>query len=167
MYLKGYFMAGRKDTETKAEELLAPIAEAFNVRIYDVEYVKEGTDYYLRAYIDKEGGITIDDCEKVSRALEPVLDEADPIEQAYTLSVSSLGLDRPLKLEKDYARNMGKPIEVKLYSPLKMASGKSLKQLHGTLVSYDEDSFVLRTEGGKEHAIQKKDAALVRPYIEF
>ena len=103
----------------------------------------------------------------MSRALEPVLDEADPIEQAYTLSVSSLGLDRPLKLEKDYARNLDKPIEVKLYSPLKMASGKSLKQLHGTLVSYEDDSFVLRTEGGKEHTILKKDAALVRPYIEF
>ena len=81
--------------------------------------------------------------------------------------MSSLGLDRPLKLPKDYERNLGKPIEVKLYSPLKMASGKSLKQLHGTLVSYDEDAFVLRTEGGKEHTIQKKDAALIRPYIKF
>ena len=135
--------------------------------LWDVEFQKEYGDWVLTFYIDKEGGVTIEDCETVSRALEPVLDEKDPIEQAYTLSVSSLGLDRPLKLEKDYARNLNKPIEVKLYSPLKMASGKSLKQRHGTLTSYDEDSFTLRTEGGKEHIIQKKDAALIRPYIEF
>ena len=153
--------------EQIAEELAAPITEEAGVYIYDVDYHKEGEDFLLCVYIDKEGGVTIDDCETVSRALEPVLDEADPIEQAYTLSVSSLGLDRPLKLPKDYERNLGKPIEVKLYSPLKMASGKSLKQLHGTLVSYDEASFVLRTEGGKDHSIQKKDAALIRPYIEF
>ncbi len=72
-----------------------------------------------------------------------------------------------MKLEKDYARNLDKPIEVKLYSPLKLPSGRSLKQLHGILVRYDEESFVLRTEGGKDHTIQKKDAALIRPYIEF
>ena len=112
-----------------------------------MEFQKEYGDWVLTFYFAKEGGVTIDDCETVSRALEPVLDEADPIEQAYTLSVSSLGLDRPLKLPKDYARNLNKPIEVKLYSPLKTASGKSLKQLHGTLVSYDENGFVLRTEG--------------------
>ena len=144
-----------------------PIVEEKGCKLWDVEYVREGSERFLRVYIDKEGGVCIDDCEAVSRALEPVLDEADPIEQAYTLSVSSLGLDRPLKLPKDYERNLNKPIEVKLYSPLKMASGKSLKQLHGTLASYDETSFVLRTEGGKEHTIEKKDAALIRPYIEF
>ena len=155
-----------KTTEL-CESLCRETVEKLGFVLWDVEFQKEYGDWVLTFYIDKEGGVTIEDCETVSRALEPVLDEADPIEQAYTLSVSSLGLDRPLKLEKDYARNLQKAIEVTLYSPLKMASGKSLKQLHGTLVSYDEDSFVLRTEGGKEHAIQKKDAALVRPYIEF
>ena len=155
-----------KTTEL-CESLCRETVEKLGFVLWDVEFQKEYGDWVLTFYIDREGGVTIEDCETVSRALEPVLDEADPIEQAYTLSVSSLGLDRPLKLEKDYARNLDKPIEVKLYSPLKMASGKSLKQLHGTLVSYEDDSFVLRTEGGKEHTILKKDAALVRPYIEF
>ena len=155
-----------KTTEL-CEELCRKTVEQLGFVLWDVEFQKEYGDWVLTFYIDKEGGVTIDDCEAVSRALEPVLDEADPIEQAYTLSVSSLGLDRPLKLPKDYERNLDKPIEVKLYSPLKMASGKSLKQLHGTLASYDETSFVLRTEGGKEHTIEKKDAALIRPYIEF
>ena len=155
-----------KTTEL-CEQLCRETVEKLGFVLWDVEFQKEFGDWVLTFYIDKEGGVTIVDCELVSRALEPVLDEADPIEQAYTLSVSSLGLDRPLKLMKDYERNLEKPIEVKLYSPLKMASGKSLTQLHGTLVSYDEESFVLRTQGGKEHTIQKKDAALIRPYIEF
>ena len=155
-----------KTTEL-CESLCRETVEKLGFVLWDVEFQKEYGDWVLTFYIDKEGGVTIDDCEAVSRALEPVLDEADPIEQAYTLSVSSLGLDRPLKLPKDYQRNLDKPIEVKLYSPLKTASGKGLKQLQGTLVSYDETSFVLRTEGGKEHTIEKKDAALIRPYIEF
>ncbi len=155
-----------KTTEL-CESLCRETVEKLGFVLWDVEFQKEYGDWVLTFYIDREGGVTIEDCETVSRALEPVLDEADPIEQAYTLSVSSLGLDRPLKLEKDYARNMGKPIEVKLYSPLKMASGKRLTQLHGTLVRYDDAGFILRTEGGKEHTIQKKDAALIRPYIEF
>jgi len=155
-----------KTTEL-CEQLCRETVEKLGFVLWDVEFQKEFGDWVLTFYIDKEGGVTIEDCENVSRALEPVLDEADPIEQAYTLSVSSLGLDRPLTPVKDYARNLDKPIEVKLYSPLKMASGKSLKQLHGTLASYDETSLVLRTEGGKEHTRLKKDAALVRPYIEF
>ncbi len=155
-----------KTTEL-CQELCRETVEKLGFVLWDVEVQKEYGDWVLTFYIDREGGVTIDDCETVSRALEPVLDEADPIEQAYTLSVSSLGLDRPLQLTKDYERSLSKPIEVKLYSPLKMPSGKSLKQLHGDLVSYDDESFVLRTEGGKEHTIQKKDAALIRPYIEF
>ena len=131
-----------KTTEL-CESLCRETVEKLGFVLWDVEFQKEYGDWVLTFYIDREGGVTIEDCETVSRALEPVLDEADPIEQAYTL------------------------IEVKLYSPLKMASGKSLKQLHGTLVSYTDDSFVLRTEGGKDHTIQKKDAALIRPYIEF
>ena len=155
-----------KTTEL-CEQLCRETVERLGFVLWDVEFQKEFGDWVLTFYIDKEGGVTIEDCEAVSRALEPVLDEKDPIEQAYTLSVSSLGLDRPLKLAKDYARNLDKPIEVRLYSPLKMASGRSLKQMHGTLVRFDDESFVLRTEGGKEHTIQKKDAALIRPYIEF
>ena len=155
-----------KTTEL-CEELCRETVEKLGFILWDVEFQKEFGDWVLTFFIDKEGGVTIDDCETVSKALEPILDENDPIEQAYTLSVSSLGLDRPLKYEKDYERNLGKLIEVKLYSPVVMSSGRSLKQLHGTLTSYDEESFVIRTEGGKEHTIRKKDAALIRPYIEF
>ena len=102
-----------KTTEL-CEQLCRETVEKLGFVLWDVEFQKEYGDWVLTFYIDKEGGVTIEDCETVSRALEPVLDEADPIEQAYTLSVSSLGLDRSLKLEKDYARNLDKPIEVKL-----------------------------------------------------
>ena len=155
-----------KTTEL-CEELCHETVEKLGFILWDVEFQKEYGDWVLTFFIDKEGGVTIDDCETVSKALEPILDEKDPIEQAYTLSVSSLGLDRPLKYAKDYERNLGKLIEVKLYSPIKMSSNRPLKQLHGTLTAYDEGSFVIRTEGGKEHTIQKKNAALIRPYIEF
>ena len=161
----------REENGVKTTELCASLCretvEKLGFVLWDVEFQKEYGDWVLTFYIDKEGGVTIEDCEAVSRALEPVLDEADPIEQAYTLSVSSLGLDRPLKQPRDFERNMGKPIEVKLYQALKTASGRSIKQLHGTLISFDESAFTLKTEGGKEHTVLRKDAALVRPYIEF
>ena len=93
-------MSKRESYEAKAEELLAPIVEKMGIEIYDVEYVKEGSEYYLRAYIDKEGGVNINDCEAVSRAFSDVLDEADPIEEAYVLEVSSPGLGRTLKKDR-------------------------------------------------------------------
>ena len=157
-----------KTTEL-CESLCRPAVEALGFTLCEVEFQKEYGDWVLTFFIDKEGGVTIDkpggvdilDCETVSRALEPVLDEADPIEQAYYLSVSSLGIDRPLKKDADYERNLGKELEVKLYAPLKTdAKGKGKKELTGVLESYDGESFTLIR-------LLRRDAALVRPYIRF
>ena len=156
-----------KTTEL-CESLCKQTIEDMGFTLCEVEFQKEYSDWVLTFYIDKEGGVTIDDCENVSRALEPILDEADPIEQAYYLSVSSLGLDRPLKKDADYQRNLGKELEVRLYAPIKPASGKGrgIKELVGTLQSYDADSFTILCKD-KGYTILRKDAALVRPYIEF
>lgn len=111
-------MAKRENYEQRAEALLAPILAEHGFELVDLEYVKEAGSWYLRAYIDKEGGITIDDCETVSRAFGDRLDEADLIEDAYILEVSSPGLTRPLKKDKDYERNLGKIIEFRLFQPV-------------------------------------------------
>ena len=108
----------KKDYESRTEAMLMPIVEAKGFELVDVEWVKEGANWYLRAYIDKENGITVDDCEEVSRALSDLLDEEDFISENYILEVSSPGLDRPLKKEKDFARSIGKDVEVKLFKQL-------------------------------------------------
>ena len=105
------------NTAQKVELLLKQPVEALGYELCDVDFIKEYGDWVLTLYINKPDGITIDDCELVSRAMDPLLDETDPIEQAYFLSVSSLGLDRPLKKDADYNRNLGKRIEIKLFAP--------------------------------------------------
>lgn len=141
--------------------LARPIVEGLGFTLEDVEYQKEQGNWVLTLYIDREGGVTIDDCETVSRAVDPALDEADPIKESYYLSVSSLGLDRPLKKPRDFERNMGKELEIKLYAPV---DGK--KEYRGVLLSYDDDGFTIAAADG-ERTFPKKSAALVRPYIEF
>lgn len=149
------------NTAQKVEQLLKqPVAE-LGFELCDVEFIKEYGDWVLTLYIDKEGGVNIDDCERVSRAVDPLLDEADPIEQAYMLSVSSLGLDRPLKKDADFARNIGKRIEIKLFAP---KNGK--KEFTGELVNFDENSIVVKLESG-ELEIERKALALVRPELIF
>ncbi len=149
-------MSKREDYEAGFEKILLPVTEENGVEIYDVEYVKEGSDWYLRAYIDKEGGVTIDDCEAVSRALEAKLDEADPIEQAYILEVSSPGIDRPLKKDEDFVKYQGEMIDVKLY---KAQEGR--KQFQGKLLGL-ADGVVSLEEDGKIFAFERKDIASVR-----
>ena len=153
---------GRMKTTELCEQLCKPLIESMGFELCDVEFVKEYGDWVLIYYIDKPGGVTIDDCEAVSRAIEPILDEHDPIEQEYVLSVSSLGIDRPLKKERDYERALGKEMQVKLYAPL-----EKKKEWIGTLVSFDADAFTIRTDKGRELSIAKKDCALIRPYIRF
>ena len=142
-------------------ELVKPIAENLGLFVLEVTYEKKFDGMHLTVVIDKEGGVTINDCEALHRAIDAPLDELDPIESSYTLNVSSPGLDRPLKLEWDYKRNLGKKITVKLYKPL---DGK--KTFNGILASYTEDSFVLDT-GNKQITFLKKETALVLPFIEF
>lgn len=158
---RGESMSKRDTYESRTEALLLPIMEANQFELVDVEYVKEGSSWYLRAYIDKEGGISIDDCELVSRALSDLLDQEDFIEEAYILEVSSPGLLRPIKKDKDFQRNVGKEIEVHLF---KMMDKK--KELIGILTAFDVDTLTLQTEE-KEIRLNRKEAALIRPYIEF
>ena len=150
-----------KTTEI-CENLCKSKIESMGFELCDVEYQKEYGDWVLTFYIDKTGGVTIDECEAVSRAIEPILDEADPIESEYVLSVSSLGIDRPLKKERDFERAMGTELEIKIYAPL---NGK--KQWIGTLTAFDADSFTVETEAGDSMTVRKKDCALVRPNIRF
>lgn len=151
-------MSRRENYERMTEELLIPIVEKAGVEIYDVEYVKEGSDFYLRAYIDKTGGVDINDCEKVSRALSDALDEKDFIPDAYILEVSSPGLGRTLKKDKHLAKSIGERVELKTYKPI----GKR-KEFEGVLKSFDEDSVIIEdTEEAKELAFARADIAIIR-----
>lgn len=150
-----------KTTEI-CEQLCREKIESMGFELCDVEYQKEYGDWVLTFYIDKPGGVTIDECETVSRAIEPILDEKDPIESEYVLSVSSLGIDRPLKKDRDFERAMGTELEIKLYAP---QNGR--KQWIGTLTAFDAESFTVETESGEALTVKKKDCALVRPNIRF
>ncbi|MBQ9388197.1 MAG: ribosome maturation factor RimP [Lachnospiraceae bacterium] len=144
------------DYEKRTEELIMPIIEQNKFELVDVEYVKEGGNYYLRAYIDKLGGITVDDCEIVSRALSDELDKYDFIDEAYILEVSSPGLCRPLKKEKDFDRHMGEEVEVKLY---RAADG--VKEFSGILRGYDARCVEIETEN-QIRRIEKSNIAMIR-----
>ena len=152
----------KKDYESMTEALIMPIIEANHFELVDVEWVKEGSNWFLRAYIDKEGGITVDDCEVVSRELGDWLDQEDFIEDSYILEVSSPGLGRPLKKEKDFARSLGKDVEVRLYRPI-----NKQKEFTGTLKAYDADTVTLSMEDGNDLALAKSDIALIRLAFDF
>ena len=154
-------MSRREDYETRTEELLLHIAEANGVSIYDVEYVKEGSDYYLRAYIDKPGGVNIQDCENVSRTLSDELDRVDFIPDTYILEVSSPGLGRTLKKDKHLQASIGEKVEVRLYKPL-----DNCKEFSGILESFDADTVIIR-EGGRSRIFQRTDIALIRLALDF
>ena len=147
----------KKDYESMTEELITPIIEANHFELVDVEWVKEGPNWYLRVYIDKEGGITVDDCELVSRAFGDILDEKDYIAENYIFEVSSPGLDRPLKKEKDFARSVGKEVEVRLYKSI-----DKKKEFVGLLDSYDDHSVTLELEDGNTKTFEKSAIALIR-----
>ena len=128
----------RSEIEEKTTELVMPIIEEGGYSLWDVEYVKEGPDFILRVYVDKEGGIGIDDCVAISRKLSDKLDEADMIEEAYILEVSSPGLTRPLKKDKDFERSIGRLVDVKLYGAV-----NGMKELEGELKAFDEGSVTV------------------------
>ena len=155
-------MSKREEYEARTEALLLPIMEEMHFELVDVEYVKEAGNWYLRFYIDKEGGITVDDCEAVSRIFSDKLDELDFIEDAYIMEVSSPGLGRPLKKEKDYVRSMGKEVEIRTYRPINKE-----KEFYGILSAYDESSVTITTEDQKEQTFEKADIALIRLAFDF
>ncbi len=148
--------------EAKTESLIMPILDRMNFELVDVEYVKEGGTWYLRAYIDKEGGITVNDCEDVAREMNVLLDEEDFIPDAYVFEVSSPGLGRPLKKEKDYIRNMGKELEIRTYKAINRC-----KEFYGLLRSYDKDTVTIETEDGETIIFNKSEIALIRQAIDF
>ena len=154
-------MSRREEYEKKAEELLLPIVEGQGFELVDVEYVKEAGNWYLRGYIDKPGGITVNDCEAVSRVFSDKLDEKDFIEDSYIMEISSPGLDRPLKKEKDFARSMGKLVEIRTYRPI-----DKQKEFCGVLTAYDSNSVTIEEDGGSR-TFEKKEIALIRLAIEF
>lgn len=154
-------MGKGKAYEEKTESLILPILEKNNFELIDVEYVKEGGTWYLRAYIEKEGGITVNDCELVAREMNEILDREDYIEESYIFEVSSPGLLRPLKKEKDYIRNMGKKVEIRTYRPI-----RHLKEFEGILKDYNAKSVTIAGEDGEDMVFEKADIALIRQAFE-
>lgn len=158
-------MAKKDSYGERAEALLVPIVQANDCEIYDVEYVKEGSDWYLRAYIDKPDGVSIIDCENVSRAFSEKLDEEDFIPDAYILEVSSPGLGRALKKDRHFERSLGDEVEVKTYKLIDRQ-----KEFIGILKAYDKDTVTIELEGAsetKEMVFARSDIAIVRLTLDF
>ena len=149
---------GRKESyEAKTEQLIQPLIDENNFELVDVEFVKEGSDWYLRVYIDKDGGITVDDCELISRAFNEILDREDYISEQYIFEVSSPGLMRPLKKEKDYKRSVGKLIDIKLYKPV-----DKCKEFTGVLDSYDKDTVTIKMDDDTQKTFDRSNLAMIR-----
>ncbi len=153
-------MAKKKSGNTVAgvSELVRPIIEAMGLTLWDVRYVKEGAVWYLRIFIDKDEGVTIEDCEAVTRAVNDPLDRLDPIEGSYCLEVSSPGIERELVTDEHFDRFLGAPVMIKLIRP----DEKGERELKGTLISHDKDSAVIMSENGEERVIKKKDTVYIK-----
>ena len=161
-------MSKRETYEARTEQLLTPIAAAHGVEIYDVEYVKEGSDWYLRAYIDRPEGVTIGDCENVSRALSDALDREDFIPDAYILEVSSPGLGRALKKDRHLQKSIGCEVEVKTYKPI-----DGQKEFSGILQGFDAETVTVEEPAEAEgqdkitHVFKRSDIAVIRLALDF
>ncbi len=155
-------MSRKEIYETKTEQLLIPIMEQYGFELVDVEFVKEGDTWYLRAYIDKENGITVDDCELVARDMNEKLDELDYIEESYIFEVSSPGLGRPLKKEKDYQRSVGKEIEIRTYRAIDRQ-----KEFFGILIDYTDTDVTIEMEDQQKRTFLKKEISLIRLAFHF
>ena len=155
-------MSRRDEYVSRTEKLVQPFADEYGLELVDVEYVKEAGEWYLRIYADKEGGITIDDCEKLSRDISPALDKEDFIEDAYILEVSSPGLLRPFKKDRDFERNIGEPVEMKTYRAI-----NGSKEFTGILKAFDDQTITIADEKEEIRQFNRKDISLIRKYIEF
>ena len=155
-------MTKKESYESRTEKFLLPLMQEHGFELVDVEYVKEGDTWYLRAYIDQEGGISLDDCELISRKVSDWLDKEDFIQDSYILEVSSPGLGRPLKKDKDFARSIGKDVEIRLYKSLNKS-----KEYTGILKAYDKESVLLQMEDGSDLSLLRADIALIRLALDF
>lgn len=151
-----------KKVTAVAAELALPFVQAAGCTLWDVEYVREAGTWFLRIYIDCPGGVSVDQCEAVSRPLSDALDVADPIEGSYVLEVSSAGADRPLKKPEHFAAFLGHEVEVRLYRPV-----EGRKEFHGVLKGYDQGDVTLAMADGTDRVFPKKETALVRLYVSF
>ena len=157
-----FSVSRREEYEQKTEKLLEPVVGELGFELVDVEYVKEGGTWYLRAYIDKPGGITVDDCEAVSRRFSDILDEKDYIEDSYVFEVSSPGLGRPLKKEKDFARSIGEEVEIRTYRAVDRQ-----KEFVGILKHYDDETVTIAYEDDSEQTFDRSEIALIRLALDF
>lgn len=154
-------MSKKEDIEQKTETLIIPILDEFKLDLWDVEYVKEGSDYYLRAYIDKDGGVTIDDCVDVSRKLSDKLDEDDFIDGEYILEVSSPGLGRTLKRERDFEKSIGREVDLKLYKAV-----DKQKEFTGVLKDFNKERIIVSIED-EDIEYLRNELASVKLHVEF
>lgn len=155
-------MTKREEYEMKTEQLLLPIVEEHNFELYDVEFVKEAGTFYLRAFIDKEGGININDCEVVSRQLSDLLDQKDFIPDAYILEVSSPGLGRTLKKDKHFEKSIGEEVEIKLFKAV-----DKQKEFTGYLDSFDDEKIVIADENDNMTEFERSNIAVVKLAVHF
>lgn len=150
-------MAGKENTVSRVKKIIEPFAAELGLEIWDVRFVKEGTDWYLKIFIDKNGGVSIDDCVDLTHAVTKPLDEADPISQSYILEVSSPGVERELTEDSHFEKYIGSAVTVRLIRPV-----DGVRDFAGSLVSYDRGGVVVRIDGGRELAFNKKDASYVK-----
>ena len=149
-------MAG-KNTVGRVEEIVKPFAESLSLEIWDITFTKEGTDWYLRIFIDKEGGVSLDDCVDLTHAVTKPLDEADPISQSYTLEVSSPGIERELKKDWHFEKYIGSPVMMRTIRPI-----DGVRDFNGTLASYEDGTVTVKLKDEKEIAVNKKDTSYVK-----
>ena len=144
-------------TVSRVWDIAEPIAESLGLELWDIRFVKEGGSWYLRIFIDKDGGVSINDCENMSRAIDKPLDDADPIDQSYCLEVSSPGVERDLTRETHFTACLGEPVMVKLIRPL-----NNKREYKGILEGYDSGNITIRLEDGSGFCVNKKETAYVR-----
>lgn len=150
-------MSKRQDYEAQTEQLVTPILEKYGFELYDVEYVKEGGNNYLRVYIDKPGGIAVNDCETVAREMNPILDEKDFIPDSYVFEVSSPGLGRALKKDKHLLKSIGEEVEIRTFRPINHE-----KQFEGILTAFDDKELTIALDDEQELTFARTDIALIR-----
>ena len=152
----------KKGNLEKIKRISESIAETLSYELVDVEFLKENSDYYLRIYIHKENGVNLDDCQKMSELLSERLDIEDPIDVSYYLEVSSPGLDRPLKTDRDFERSLGKDIDISLYKAV-----NGMKKIEGVLESYNNNELIVRTESSETFNIPREAVSLVKLAVKF
>ena len=149
-------MAG-KNTVGRVEDIVRPFAEGLSLEIWDITFTKEGTDWYLRIFIDKEGGVSLDDCVDLTRAVTKPLDEADPISQSYTLEVSSPGIERELKKDRHFEKYVGSPVMMRTIRPI-----DGVRDFNGTLTGYEDGMVTVKLKDEREITVNKKDTSYVK-----